>query len=147
MSDIAWETVHSVDSHVSLPFAWAYMTNVANWDDPPATFELEGPFTAGSRGITRMPGQEPRHWHVAQVNRLESYLLEMPLDGAVIAFEWRFDGLPGGTKVTQHIALKGENAALYAPQVAAAFSSNLAVGMSKIVSAMERAEARAGSLI
>ena len=47
MSEIAWETVHSVDSHVSLPFAWAYMTNVANWDDPPATFELEGPLRPG----------------------------------------------------------------------------------------------------
>ena len=48
MSDVVWKTAHSVDSHASLPFAWAYMTTVANWDDPPATFELDGPFVAGS---------------------------------------------------------------------------------------------------
>ena len=50
MSGVAWETTHSVDSCASLPFAWAYMTNVANWDDPPVTFELDGPFTVGTPG-------------------------------------------------------------------------------------------------
>ena len=79
MSEVAWETTCSVDSETSLEFAWAYMTNVANWDDPPATFELEGPFAAGSRGITRTPGQEPRHWRLARVRPLESYVLEAEL--------------------------------------------------------------------
>ena len=41
--------------------AWGYMADVRNWDDPPAEFELDGPFEAGSRGITRMPGQEARY--------------------------------------------------------------------------------------
>ena len=50
MSEIAWQIAHSVDSKADLPFAWAYITDVANWDDPPATFELEGPFEAGSYG-------------------------------------------------------------------------------------------------
>jgi hypothetical protein len=120
------------------------MTNVSNWDDPPATFELEGTFTAGSRGTTRMPGQEPRHWRLAEVNQLESYALETELDRAVMTFEWRFDRLASGTRLTQHIVLKGENAAAYVSQVAAAFASSLAAGMSKIVSAIERAEARDG---
>ena len=97
MSDIAWETAHSVDSHASLRFAWDYMTNVANWDDPSATFELEGPFMAGSHGTTRIPGQEPRRWKVAEVNQLESYVLEMELDRAVMTFEWRFARIAGGT--------------------------------------------------
>ncbi len=56
ISDIAWETARSIDWHAVLPSAWADVTNVANWDDRPATFELEGTFTAGSRGTTRMPG-------------------------------------------------------------------------------------------
>lgn len=142
MSDVAWETTHSVDSHASLPFAWAYMTNVANWDDPPATFELEGSFMAGSRGTTRIPGQEPRRWHVAEVNSLESYVLETELDRAAMSFEWRFGRLAdGGTRLTQHITLKGKNAAAYVAQVQTAFTASLAAGMSKIVSAIERAEA------
>jgi hypothetical protein len=140
MSDVAWETQHSVDSQASLPFAWAYMSNVSNWDDPPATFELEGPFTAGARGVTRIPGQETRRWRLAEVKPLESYLLEAELDGAAMSFEWRFDRLGEGTRLTQHIRLQGENAAAYVPQVEAAFASNLAPGMDRIVAAIERAE-------
>jgi hypothetical protein len=87
MSDVEWETSYSVDSQA-----------VANWDDPPATFELERPFTAGSRGTTRMPGQEPRRWRLAEVNPLESYVLETELDKAVMTFEWPFDRLAGRTR-------------------------------------------------
>ena len=128
MSGIAWETTHSVDSHASLPFAWTYMTNVANWDDPPAAFELEGPFTAGTRGKTSIPGQEPRLWQITKVQPLESYLLETELDRAALSFEWWFEKLAGGTRLTQHIVLKGENAGTYVSQVQAGFASNLAAG-------------------
>jgi hypothetical protein len=108
MSGVAWEMAHSIESKTSLPFAWVYMTNVANWDDLPATFELLGPFTAGSRGITHMPGQEPRHWQIREVHPLQSYTLETELDRAAMSFEWRFERLAeGGTKLTQHIVLRG----------------------------------------
>ena len=141
MNNAAWEIEHSVDTNASPAFAWTYMTSVANWDDPPAKFELDGPFTVGSRGTTRMPGQEPRHWRVREVNPMKSYTLETELGRAVMSFEWRFDGLAdGGTRLTQHILLKGEDAAAYVEQVQSAFTSNLAAGVKKIVAAMERAE-------
>jgi hypothetical protein len=61
-----------------------------------------------------------------------------------MSFEWRFDGLAdGGTRLTQHIVLKGENAAAYVAQVQPAFTSSLAAGMNRIAAAMERAEASA----
>jgi hypothetical protein len=140
MGQVAWETSHSVDTRAGLPAAWAYMTNVSNWEDPPATFELHGPFAAGSSGATRMPGQEPLRWRLAEVNQLKSYLLETELDRALLTFRWRFDAIAGGTRLTQHIMLSGENAPAYAAQVAAAFASNLAAGMTKIAAAIERAE-------
>src|SRR5215467_5001667 len=133
MTGVAWETMHSIDSQASLPFAWAYMTTVANWDDPPATFELDGPFAPGTRGTTRVPGQEPRRWQLAEVNPLESYRIETELDGAVMSFEWRFERLTGGTRLTQRIMLKGDKATIYVTQVQQAFASNLAAGMSRIV--------------
>jgi hypothetical protein len=141
VSDIAWEISHSVDANVSLSFAWAYMTNVANWDDPPAAFELDGPFATGSLGTTRVPGQEPRHWKILEVNPLESYVLETQLDRAAMTFEWRFDRLAGGkTRLTQHIVLKGENSRAYMA-VQSAFRSGLPAGMSRIALAIERANA------
>ena len=66
--------------------------------------------------------------------------MEAELDRAVISFEWRCDPLATGTRFTQHIVLAGENAAAYVSQVQAAFASNLAAGMSRIVAAIERAE-------
>jgi hypothetical protein len=59
MTTGAWEITHTVETSASPGFAWNYWTSVANWDDPPAEFALEGPFAAGSQGITRLPGQEP----------------------------------------------------------------------------------------
>ncbi len=118
VSGIAWEIAHSVDANASLAFAWAYMTNVANWDDPPAEFELDGPFKNGALGRTCMPGQELRHWRIQEVRPMQAYTLEMGLDRAAISFEWQFDGLAdGGTRLTQHIVLKGENTAAYVAQV------------------------------
>jgi Polyketide cyclase / dehydrase and lipid transport len=142
VNDLAWEIAHSVDAKASLAFVWTYMTNVANWDDPPAKFELDGPFTAGSLGTTCIPGQEPLHWRLREINPMESYTLEMTLDRATLLFEWRFEGRSdGGTRLTQHIVLSGENAAAHVAQVRAAFTSSLAAGMHRIAAAVERAEA------
>jgi hypothetical protein len=75
VNDVAWEIAHSVDANASPAFAWTYMTNVANWDDPPAKFELNGPFTIGSGGTTRMPGQVPRLWRLREVSPMKGTLL------------------------------------------------------------------------
>ena len=58
---------HSVDANVSMTFAWNHWTEVANWDDPPAQFSLDGPFAEGAAGTTRMPGQAPIYWRVRDV--------------------------------------------------------------------------------
>ena len=80
------------------------MTKVANWDDPPAKFELDGPFTVGSRERTRLPSQAPLQWRLQEIHPLKSYAIEMALDGATRSFEWRFDRLAGGgTRLTQQI--------------------------------------------
>jgi hypothetical protein len=44
----AWETEHAVETGASPDFAWRYWTDVANWDDPPARFEFDGPFAPGA---------------------------------------------------------------------------------------------------
>jgi len=55
MATIPWEITHSVETNARPAFAWRYWTNIAHWDDPPAEFELDGPFATGSRGTTRLP--------------------------------------------------------------------------------------------
>src|SRR5437764_3689464 len=133
MSDLMWETEHSVETSASSIFAWTYMSNVTNWDDPPAQFKLDGPFVTGGRGTTQMPAQPAQSWQLRDVRPMESYTVAFPLDEATLSFEWRFNQLPDGrTRLTQHIALRGENASAYLADVQGTFASTLAPGMSKI---------------
>jgi hypothetical protein len=140
MTTVAWEITHSVETNASVAFAWNFWTNVSNWDDPPAEFELEGPFAIGSRGSTRLPGQEPLHWVIRKVAPPNAATIEMSLDGATLSFEWQFVGIADGrARLTQRIVLKGEKADLYLSQVRDAFSANLPDGMNKLATAMAHA--------
>ena len=140
MSDTPWQTEHSVETSASPEFAWAYMSNVANWDDPPAQFTLDGPFANGSRGTTKMPGEPLRHWLLRDVVPMKSYTIEFPLDGAMLYFEWRFAAPGDGrTRLTQRVVLEGANAAAYLPGVRETFGVSLKPGMEKIAASIEAA--------
>ncbi len=141
MTTIAWEMTHAVETSASPAFAWNYWTNVANWDDPPPKFELDRPFACGSRGTTRLRGQEPLHWFIREVNPPHAATIEMQLEGATVSFEWRLVGLTDGrTRLTQQVVLKGEKADMYLSQVKAAFTANLPDGMNKLATAMANAD-------
>ena len=146
MSEIALRLKHSVETDASPSFAWQFRTNVANWNDPPAQFAMEGPFEPGSTGTTLLPGQPPFHWRITDVNPGKSFVTEMQLDQAKLAFEWRFDELPGNrTKLTQEIVLSGDNAPAYSAHVEAAFGANLSAGMDRIAAEMAAAESNSGA--
>jgi hypothetical protein len=143
MNRIAWQLEHLIEAEVSPEFAWKYRTDIATWNDPPARFVLDGPFIAGARGTTLLPGQEPLRWSISEVRPCESFVLEMQLDRAMLTFEWRFDALPEHrTKMTQRIVLSGDNSAAYADQVEAGFKPGLADGMKRLVTEMVAAERR-----
>lgn len=138
----AWECQRSVDADVSVSFAWQYMTNVSNWSDPPAEFALEGPFEAGSRGTTRMPGQPPNSWVIRTVDPGKAYTIELGsfLEEALLLVHWRFDALSDDrTRLTQRMELWGENAAAYVDGIRVGFERNLEPGMRRIAEAMARA--------
>ena len=141
MDDIACQLEHSVEAEVSPSFAWSSRTDVRTWDDPPARFQLDGPFANGSWGTTVFPGREPVRWQIRDVRRGAAFIIEVPLDGAAIAFEWSFDAMSNHrTRITQRIVLRGPDAKAYVNQVQAGFGSTLADGMKRIADALERAE-------
>jgi hypothetical protein len=118
------------------------MTDVKNWDDPPARFKLTGLFTSGSVGSTEIPGQEPRQWRLKDVTPHDSYTIEIALGGAVILCKWMFAATPEGqTRLTQHITMEGEKSSSYKDDVQRAFAPGLAPGMNRIASAMDQAYA------
>jgi hypothetical protein len=141
--NIVWKMTHSVEVDASPAFAWNYWTNVANWADPPAQFELDGPFAAGSQGTTRLPGQALLRWLIRDVMAPKAAVIAMQLHGADLSFEWRFEGLPSGrTRISQRVVLRGERAGAYRRQVESTFPSTLPEGMKKIATAMATSEAR-----
>jgi hypothetical protein len=145
MTTVPWEMTHSVETNASPAFAWNYWTDVANWDDPPAKFALDGPFASGSRGTTRLPEQEPLNWFIREVTPPNAATIEMQLVGATLSFEWRFEGLADGrTRLTQRVVLKGEKAEMYLSQVKATFTANLPDGMNRLATLMANADPRAG---
>ena len=142
MNNMACQLEHAVEAEVSLSFAWSWRTDINNWDDPPAQFQLDGPFASGSWGTTLLPGQEPLRWQIRDVRPGTSFIIDVPLDGAVLSFEWLFDALSEQrTRITQRIVVAGDNAAVYVKQVQAGFGANLPDGMKRIADAMVRASA------
>jgi hypothetical protein len=141
MTNIACQLEHSVEAAVTPSFAWNWRTDIKNWDDPPAQFQLDGPFAKGSWGTTRLPGQEPMRWQIRDVRPGTSFIIDMPLDRAVLSFEWVFDTISNRrTRITQRIVLSGDNASAYADQVRVGFGSTLSDGMKRIVDALVGAE-------
>jgi hypothetical protein len=142
MNDIVYQAEYSVEAQVSPAFAWDWRIDVKNWDDPPAQFQLDGPFGIGSWGTTRLPGQEPLRWQIRDVRPGRSFTIEMPLDRATLSFEWRFEAVSDRrTRLWQRIVLVGDNGAAYAALVRAAFGSSLPDGMNRIAAALEAAAA------
>jgi hypothetical protein len=140
----AWQIEHAVETEATLSLVWSYMTEVSNWDDPPARFELDGPFAAGSQGTTVMPGQESTQWRIREVHPHRSYVIDTDLEGARLWFEWRFEPISENkTRLTQRIALSGDGAAKHVEAIQAGFGSHLAAGMERIAAAIERARSRA----
>ena len=88
MNDVVYQVEYSVEAPVSPAFAWGWRTDVKNWDDPPAQFQLDGSFATGSWGTTLLPGQEPMRWHIRDLRPGSSFVIEMPLDGTTLSFEW-----------------------------------------------------------
>ena len=144
MSRVALQLEYAVEAAVSRAFAWQFRTDVANWNDPPATFALDGAFVRGARGTTLFPGQAPVHWTVGEVRPGESFVLELPLERATLTFEWRFEAVGDHrTRLTQRIVLSGQNAAAHAQQVEAGFGPHLREGMRRLAAEMEAAASAA----
>ena len=133
----AWQFQHSVDCNAPRQFVWDYWTNIVNWNDPPATFHLDGPFDAGSRLTTSLPGQT-LHSLLRDVFPGYEATIEMQLAEAILSFHWMFEALSSHqTQITQRLTLSGANAGAFITQVRL-FEQNTPEGMKKLVAAIER---------
>ena len=131
---------HSVDCNAPRNFAWSHWTDIANWNDPPASFHLDGPFGVGSRLTTSLPGQTLHSVIRRLVNgsRSDEAIIDMQLPGAILSFQWTFESLSEDrTRITQRLTLSGANAEALVAQ-ASMLEKTTPEGMEKLVAAIER---------
>lgn len=137
MSEPVWEFEHSIECNAPREFCWSYWTNIANWDDPPARFCLQGPFEDGSRITTELP-EQTLFSVIRNVETGHAATIELGLPNATFCFHWRFEDLPEGrTRIYQRLALSGEDAGLFVEQ-AKVMGQTAPDGVKRLVETMER---------
>jgi hypothetical protein len=137
MNEPVWNFEYSVECAASRNFAWAYWTNIATWNDPPAKFELDGPFAVGSRLTTTLPDQT-MHSVIRYVDPGQAATIEMQLPDATLSFQWLFEDLSEmRSRITQRLTLLTTNGDLVA-QVSL-LEQSVPHGMNTLVAAIEEA--------
>ena len=137
----AWTFECSVEAGVPPEFAWDFWTNIANWRElePGAEFEIDGPFAEGTRGRTKMTGQETREWMICAVDPGRSWIQEIPLPGASFMVGMLFQAAPDlRTRITQRLWLEGDLANTYVDAVRM-FETTTPAGLKRIAAAIEAA--------
>jgi hypothetical protein len=138
-----WEMRHSVIANADPQSVWDFVSNIENLarleGDTVESMTLDGPFQTGTKGATKMPGQEPTHWRLANVVPPERATYEMELAGAVLRFAWTYEDLGDGrTRLTQHLTLEGPGAEAFVPFMEEHFAANIPKGMEKLAEEVAR---------
>ena len=138
-----WELKHSVIADAHRQTVWEFVSNIDNLarieGDAVESITLDGPYQAGSKGTTKMRGQEPIHWRLADVEPPRRSVTEMELTGAVVRFNWTYEELPDGrTRLSQHIVLEGPGAEAYVAFMEEHIAGNLPHGMQRLAEEVAR---------
>src|SRR5262245_64267293 len=138
-----WELRHSVVADANRQSVWEFVSNIDNLarieGDAVESMTLDGPFQTGTRGTTKMRGQEPTHWRLAEVEPPERATYEMELSEAVLRFAWTYEELTEGqTRMTQHIVLQGPGAEAYVPAMEQSFAPNVGQGKERLAEEVAR---------
>ena len=141
---MSWELKHSVVANADRQTAWEFHSKISDKvarieGDAVESITLDGPFQAGTKGTTKMRGQEPVHWRLVEVEPPERSVTEVELTEAVVRHTWTFEELPNGrTRLSQHIVLEGPGAEAYVPIMEEFFAKNISKGMERIAEEIAR---------
>jgi hypothetical protein len=134
----SWNFQHSVECNTSRQFGWTYWTDISNWDDPPARFELDGPFAVGSHLTTMLPDRT-YHSIIRHVEPGRAATIEMQLPDGVLCSHWDFEDLTENrTRITQRLVLSATDAALVTQ--ARLLEQTVPAGMNKLVADIQGAQ-------
>ena len=103
---------YGMECPVARGIAWRFWTTASNWafDSDIESVELNGPFTSGSRGVTRSRSSGRIEWKLGSGQPEKRAIVEISVLGASAHFEWLFEDSGSATRITQRVSIKGENA-------------------------------------
>jgi hypothetical protein len=129
-----------VQARVSWMQAWAFWTDVSHWtlDRSVEWVRLDGPFAAGTNGLTKPRDAEPIRWRIQDATPGRA-TIEIELPGAVVRFEWRMVAAGEETRITQSVTLSGARAEDYVALAESQLKSGIPEGMRTLAEAMEKA--------
>lgn len=138
-----WELKHSVVANAPRRAVWEFVSQIENLarleGDAVESMTLDGPFQAGTRGVTKMREQEPTHWRLVEVRPFEHTVTEVELSEAVVRFAWTYEELTDGrTRMSQHIVLEGPDTEAYVPVMEQYLAPNAAKGMERLAEAVAK---------
>lgn len=132
-----WTFEHSIECGVPVDFAWHFWTTVSNWalDVDVVSVELDGPFAAGTEGVTLSKSSGRISWRIAEIEG-RTAVIEFPGPNVTGRFYWRFEeaGVAGRTRITQRATMEGE----LIPEFASALEAGIPPGMQKLCDVMEQ---------
>ena len=134
----------SVVAPVAREFAWRFWSDVKNWtlDSDIESVELNGPFAAGTHGVTQSKSSGRIEWVLGDVQPEKSAITEIPFLGGVARFEMRFEDAEGQTKITQRVAIEGEKAQEFGQML----EPGIAQGMRKLSEKMAETATKSGQV-
>ncbi|MEX0287993.1 MAG: hypothetical protein AB3N14_02695 [Flavobacteriaceae bacterium] len=138
-----WQFEHTVACNTDKSFAWAFWTDVRNWErlegNAVEWIRLNGPFEKGTSGETKSQGQEPHSWRITALEPEQSATIDITLDGAVFSNIILMDTIaPKSTKITQRLSLSGDKAASFVNGMKM-FETTAPQGLKKLAEAIEAA--------
>ena len=138
-----WELKLSVVADAHRQTVWEFVSNIDNLarveGDAVESMTLDGPFQAGTKGTTKMRGQEPTHWRLVEVKQPERAIYEMELTEAMVHFTSTYEEWADGrTRLSQHITQGGPDAESYVPIMEQHFAPNVGKGMEKLAEEIAR---------
>jgi len=143
MEDMVWHFEHSVECHSDKSFAWAFWTDVSNWErlegNAVEWIRLQGPFAVGTSGTTKTPGQDPYVWEITYLEPERCAMIQMPLEGAVFYNTMIMESIgPRQTRIIQRLGLGGTKARDFIQGIQT-FETSAPEGLAKLARSIESA--------
>jgi len=121
-------------------FAWRFWSEVKNWafDSDIKSVELNGPFAAGTHGVTQSKISGRIEWVLRDVQPGRGAITEVPFFGGVARFEIRFEDAQGQTRIIQRVTIEGQKAREFGQML----EPGIPQGMQKLSEKMKEAAGR-----